>query len=1230
MKYSIKKGISILVVFTMIVGLIATRYQYAMADSQQSTKTSTRETTQKIELFKADFDTEEDVVSKIAFEVGGGTATMYVDDLSISYVKQVENEIKDVEVDFEYVNDNSWYFTLSDSSVVTGQYYNADILVDGKEQNVILEKQGNKLLIWKDFFNKTDTDKTSPKEKLEIKKDSIIYQINPDNSWTSPVTNGQKLKVKNPILVEKSGLNWKKKKFITYQNFENESDNTGKWRNQSPSLGTMEFVENPDDDSNHLLKYTVNGLSSGTATFDFHNGDVQTFEKDKTYILSYRYKSTASFHAYHANIDSGWTTYDPWLSPSNEWVTKTIEFKPNDSLTTFQIGFQLLADGTFYLDDFYIIEKEDVESIQIEFEKIDSSKTWNFTSNDIDILTGTFYHTTLLIDGKEQNIVIQNYNGKLVIWPSFFKAIDTSKSSPIESLEIKKDTILYQVNEKSWTTPEEDGQVLKFANDVSMVNTEVGWCHNENTVYQDFEDETAYTGKWRNQSPAKATMEFVKDSDDNSNHVLKYTVNGLTGGAATFDFHNGDVQIFEKGKTYTLSYRYKSTAPFHAYHANIDNGWNIYGEWVSTASEWTTKTIEFTPNESLGYFQIGFQLLGNGEFYLDDFKISTLDKEYVIDKTDSPVYYNVGNGNKYLVTSVDGAYTLTKDNEKIVETEIDTVGEYILTRAIDGTTYIQKIVLYKDGDVDGNSSFDIADLVAIKKLIGNKFTYSIAGTYSADLNRSGTIDDTDVRAVRYNIAHNVQTLKANTLLNGEMPIIGYDGPYNDTGLINDDVYSLIKDSGVNTVVSNGNEIGTKSEISNKILELSEKYGLKSYLMNGYTYDMENEYNITKKSERLSEITSKYDIYSSFAGYYIGDEPLLNTPGYNDEGVKTKMSLIEYQEPMNVLKGYTNINTYLNLLPYISGALNNDVLGTNSSTATYEAYEQYVKKASEIGLDYLSYDMYIVGNSGTNYKDYTNEFYKNLDWMRNISLGENKPYYAFVQVGTDFSETNSKKTTQNKLTTVKEMYLEANAALAMGAKGLSYYSIVQPAKYAASTDGTYDYYRSGIINAKGEANHGENNKADYDYYSAAQKINSYIKKVDEVLMNSTSMGVMTTSSSIQKQIDNAYIDANSEAAGVVTKISIKNSGTLGVGADKDFLVGCFDYYGRKAYMIVNTATEGDKIMGNTAGTTTPILTFDDTYSYSYIAMGDENWTTGTGSTFEYSKLQPGESVVIVVD
>ena len=124
---------------------------------------------------------------------------------------------------------------------------------------------------------------------------------------------------------------------------------------------------------------------------------------------------------------------------------------------------------------------------------------------------------------------------------------------------------------------------------------------------QHFEDEAEYKGKWRNQSDG-----ILKYVEDGANHVLKYT---SSSGEKTFDFHNNHTQIFEAGKKYTLSYKYKSDVSFHAYHANLESGWTTYGEWVPASETWKEMECTIEPTADallLGEFQIGFQLQGAG------------------------------------------------------------------------------------------------------------------------------------------------------------------------------------------------------------------------------------------------------------------------------------------------------------------------------------------------------------------------------------------------------------------------------------------------------------------------------------------------------------------------------------------------------------------------------------------------------------------------------------------
>ena len=162
----------------------------------------------------------------------------------------------------------------------------------------------------------------------------------------------------------------------------------------------------------------------------------------------------------------------------------------------------------------------------------------------------------------------------------------------------------------------------------------------------------------------------------------------------------------------------------------------------------------------------------------------------------------------------------------------------------------------------------------------------------------------------------------------------------------------------------------------------------------------------------------------------------------------------------------------------------------------------------------------------------------------------------------------------------------------------------------STDGTKDYTRSGLINYEGKANNGGTHGNNYQYYNAAKKINAYIKAVDEVLMNATNKAVITTNSAVAGYLENEVSSYGSIA-------SINNA---------EVLVGCFDYYGQEAFMVVNITPDA----GNSGSAQNVTLTFDGAQSGQYIDMDDTAWQTMTASSTLALTIPAGEAVVIVLD
>lgn len=590
-------------------------------------------------------------------------------------------------------------------------------------------------------------------------------------------------------------------------------------------------------------------------------------------------------------------------------------------------------------------------------------------------------------------------------------------------------------------------------------------------------------------------------------------------------------------------------------------------------------------------------------------------------------YYNIDNGTTYVLTSSNNAIEVRK-NDTVLDVkageELNEVGTYDITRIEQDTKFVQRVVLYKSGDahVDENDSITAADLVAVKWAALAENDNSLGEQFAADVNRSGTVDKFDAKVMRKALLSDSPNtyfakVKGNTSLNGEMPIIGFDGPYESflEGKSVEKVYADIAELGINTVVLNREELASQDAIVQKHLSAAEGKDMKLYLWNGYVSDKSNEHGIAFANnavEFVSQTTAKYDYYTSFGGYFIYDEPMY------DERVDDIYHLGELDLPLQTIKPYTNIHTYLNLVPYFSGLVKKQVTDSwwdniRYSEMTYDNYSKYINKASEVGVEALSYDLYLRDkyDDGT-YVTQTKQFWTNLDWMRKISLNDtnHNPFYAFVQVGNDFKKDNTEASSKGNLPTIQEMYLEANVALAMGAKGINYYSLIQPEEWAKNTDGTMDYSRSGLINYLGEKNNGGSHGENYHYYDAAKKINAYIKAVDEVLMNATSEAVITTNSTVAGYLENAVSKYGSIA-------SINN---------KEVLVGCFDYYGQEAFMVVNITPDA----GNSGSSQSVTLTFDGKKSGQYIDMNYTEWQALNSSNTLTLNIPAGEAVVIVLD
>ncbi len=522
----------------------------------------------------------------------------------------------------------------------------------------------------------------------------------------------------------------------------------------------------------------------------------------------------------------------------------------------------------------------------------------------------------------------------------------------------------------------------------------------------------------------------------------------------------------------------------------------------------------------------------------------------------------------------------------------------------------QQVVLYKRGDTHPDGKYDVKDLVAMKKHEQGIELDSKAGTMAVD----AYLGEPAASIIRdYLLSKDITDLeaalpKADALtFNGGsknvMPIGGYMGPADKTGTelsskytdvvynyLTDYYYDLVKDAGINLILTAPHTNGTESVIQ-KELELAEKYDMRVFVGPSYLFSSEAEGGGVTQTN-LEQLLREYSGYSSMAGFTLQDEPADGT--YPN----TVSSATWGKSPdlAKMLSKYANLTGFTNLFPW----------WTEYGDET--AYRNYLNKYFELygeGADHLSFDYYVFPEDDDSTWNKA-QYFNNLRVVKEVADAHDVPFWSTIQAGNyvsgeaQFSFFGG----DTKYVTEAMTLWNVNTSLAYGAKGITYYPLIQPYDYAAKgyTIGstTYitgvNYERNGIIGADGNTT---------PYYTYIQKANQQIAAVDEVLMNATHKGFIATGT--------AATDTGFSGSSNTPLSSVSSNQTAGV------FVGCFDYYGKNAYYVVNYD------LNNSANIT---LTFDQDYALGVTVDGKFS-SRSTNSKAYALTLTAGNAALVVV-
>ena len=577
----------------------------------------------------------------------------------------------------------------------------------------------------------------------------------------------------------------------------------------------------------------------------------------------------------------------------------------------------------------------------------------------------------------------------------------------------------------------------------------------------------------------------------------------------------------------------------------------------------------------------------------------------------------------YLIT---GSNVTINGEKKTAGDTLTTPGDYQYISS-NRKAYHKKIVLYKIGDVDLNGTAgEAADWTALAAIVAAGGTAdTTAALKAADLNNDGTVDAKDenlaakiqagtrtlaeVKKEYYPAALSYDYLGGNEV----MPIAGYFGPYrriygeDDTrnrDYLTDEVFSLVKDSGINLVTYAWRDWYESETDIKDMLSLAEKYGIGYYvgdakLNTSYNFadpDSSSVATALTAAEAAAEL-SNYSFYQSALGIHVFDEPVPDDWSINNTSKKLKY----FQDIASTLNGFVNTNGFLTMRPADSACFSTAIIGKDYS----DFWDTYI---NETNPQVLAFDDYPFNDKASEGVTDATGYFESLSIVRKKALDNDLPFWSTVQAGGQFTESDS--INEDLIASEPETYWNVNTSLAFGAKGIVWFTLMENPGFA--TDNTD---KSGLLRT--DSTTGETVKT--KFYTWAQNANKQIEAADEVLMKATNKGVIAaggTSSYAYTQTngvtDSAVIDVTSTDH--LTAVSVDNS-TYGA------LVGCFDYKDSEAYYVVNyDVTEN--------ATQTVTVSFDDSWNYYTVADGTKSAAqTGSSATLT---IPSGEAVLVVLE
>lgn len=399
-----------------------------------------------------------------------------------------------------------------------------------------------------------------------------------------------------------------------------------------------------------------------------------------------------------------------------------------------------------------------------------------------------------------------------------------------------------------------------------------------------------------------------------------------------------------------------------------------------------------------------------------------------------------------------------------------------------------------------------------------------------------------------------------------MPILGFwnapaEAMHNGQwfpNMKNDEYFAAVKESGINLLMQGNDDAAYYYDEAELTLDYCDKYEIGYYVTDS---DLFNQGVVSASSDQLKEAIATYaTAHKSFAGFVLRDEPAVGSEKAMNRGLKT---LNDAAEELGL-----NIHGYMNLFPYWTSAYQPD------------PWTQYVEHATKIFKDssskLMAYDIYPLKESGMDYVWY----FSNLSMFKYVADDLNIIWTPFVSVS---AEGNYRMPTEGELSWQVHEYI------AFGAKGINYFPINSPISFS-------DYVAQG------------NTVAMFDWlgnktegYYTVKEVNKQLLAADHYLMKANHHGVIINGELEGKE----YLKFNE----VIEEGTFRElTGASGDSAT----IGCFDYYGKTCFYVVNNSMTDDGQIQ---------LNFDDRYVYEVIQRGESVNVKGKKIVLNLSAGEP---------